>query len=101
MNEEIEALFNICDTDQSGFLEAGEIKEVFSKIGINLGQEELTEYISNIDKNNKISKEAFKIIMEDRLKNEMLSASSMQDQLRILFNKYDINKIGELNREQL
>jgi len=30
MNEEIEQLFNQCDTDKSGFLEPIEIKEVLS-----------------------------------------------------------------------
>ena len=45
MNQEIEELFNECDTDKSGFLEPSEIKEVLSKIGVNLGATELSAYI--------------------------------------------------------
>ena len=37
MNEEIDQLFNQCDTDKSGFLEPNEIKEVLSQLGINVG----------------------------------------------------------------
>ncbi len=61
----------------------------------------MDEYFDRFDKNKdgQISYEEFRIIMEERMKNEMLTAEDIIDDLIKEFKKVDITNKRKINKE--
>ena len=57
--EELRDVFKVFDKDNSGFISASELKEVSSKLGRNLTDEDVTEMMkeTDLDEDGKISYE--------------------------------------------
>lgn len=84
MEVEIQKLFDEVDVDKSKFIEIQEIHIALSKIGMNCGQAEIEQYMRRFDKNGdgKISYQEFRVIVQERLKSEMMTAEDMIDDIR-------------------
>jgi Ca2+-binding EF-hand superfamily protein len=69
-------------------------------IGINCGPNDLKEFMDRFDKDSdgKISFDEFKVIMKDKVRNEILTPEDILDDLRNEFENIDYKKDGRLNR---
>ncbi|KAL4486335.1 hypothetical protein ABPG72_007121 [Tetrahymena utriculariae] len=103
MEQEILELFRIVDVNGDQQINADELNRLFSKIGTFASAQEIEEYIRRYDKNGDrtLGYEEFKMIMEEKIKNEMMTSESIIDDLKKEFKKVDLQNTRSLNIGQL
>ena len=86
---DIERLFRQLDLDKSGYLDFNELKMILGNFGVNVGAEEMREYVRRFDKNNdnQISFEEFRQIVEERIISEVLNVQDFVEDLRAEYQK--------------
>ncbi|EGR32199.1 hypothetical protein IMG5_092660 [Ichthyophthirius multifiliis] len=103
LEQQIYQLFRQVDINDDKQIQIDELNNLLAKIGINASNAELEEYMRRYDKNNDgtISFDEFKIIMQEKIKNEMMTAETIIDELKREFKKVDIDNSRLLNIVQL
>ncbi|XP_053394974.1 troponin C, skeletal muscle-like [Mercenaria mercenaria] len=98
MQQEWIKMFNELDENKDGELCKDEIKYLMRVCGANPTDEDVDEYIRDVDKNDdmKISCEEFCLFME-----KQYAQGAPQDKLREAFDCFDKNKDNYIDREEL
>ena len=103
MVDEIDQLFAEIDTDRSGYLSRDEILRSLGQLGAKVTTEEANRLFEELDKNgdNKISREEFRVVMEDKIKKSILHLEGLLSELRTEFKRVDIYNKGALKPDQV
>ncbi|EGR29782.1 hypothetical protein IMG5_148630 [Ichthyophthirius multifiliis] len=103
IEDQIRNIFKEVDKDGSGYVDLNEFDGLLRAVGINVSQDEQLNYFNRFDKNNdgQISFLEFKIILEEKIKQEILTAEDIIDDLRKEFFKVDLYKKRVINFYQL
>ena len=72
-------IFNSIDTDNSGDIDKNEFKKALALIGSNISEGDIGKIFERFDKNGNgtITYDEFRLLMEDRMKQEMKKATDI------------------------
>ena len=79
IEEQIHNLFSQIDTDNSGDIDKNEFKKALALIGSNISEGDIGKIFERFDKNGNgtITYDEFRLLMEDRMKQEMKKATDI------------------------
>ncbi|KAJ8322276.1 hypothetical protein KUTeg_000747 [Tegillarca granosa] len=89
--------FDIFDKNKDGFISRDELGPVLRALGQNPTQEDVDKIMRKADKNGKISRQEY----TDFIRNHMKDPKVVEIELREAFRKFDRNKSGGLDINQL
>uniref|UniRef100_A0A8W8I941 Sulfhydryl light chain n=3 Tax=Magallana gigas TaxID=29159 RepID=A0A8W8I941_MAGGI len=97
--EDIKSAFNLFDKDNSGFIDAAELKTVLQTLKQNPTDKDVEDMIAELDKNGnkKIEYDEFEKFMADKFK----SPDEAEEEMRNAFKIFDKDGSGKIDAKEL
>ncbi|MES1910316.1 MAG: hypothetical protein MHM6MM_002932 [Cercozoa sp. M6MM] len=93
--EEFKGAFQLVDSSGDGQISAAELREVYSRLGYELPEEQLERMIATVDTDGDGQ------IDFDEFVSMMTSLTPQADELRVAFNFFDVDGDGSITAEEL